>query len=129
MEQEYVVNVYAPEIEQFPNQICRDFMGLNGFANTYMALGDCGRLPMCVMYHTKCIKVWCKRMEQYRYPRNWYIMLNPLDDIGRVNWVSRVKGLLFRYGVGYVWLAQDVGDINLFIHQLKLRLSYCMRQS
>ena len=68
-------------------------------------------------------------MEQYRYPRNWYIMLNPLDDIGRVNWVSRVKGLLFRYGVGYVWLAQDVGDINLFIHQLKLRLSYCMRQS
>ena len=119
--------MYAPEIEQFQNN-CRDVMGLNGSANTCKLLRDGGRL--CVLYTIlNVLHSLLFRMEHHRYPRNCYIMLKRLDDIVRVNWVSRMKGLLFSYWFGYAWLSQEGGDINWFIHQFRLLLSDCMRHS
>ena len=39
------------------------------------------------------------------------------------NWVSKVRNLSFTYG--YIWIAQDVGDIGMFISQFKQRLTDC----
>ncbi len=96
-----------------------------------MALGECGRLPLCVTYHTNCIKYWCKllQMPDHRYPKNCYLMLKQLDDAGRVTWAIHIKQLLFRYGFGYIWLSQDVGDIEVFVCTFKTRISDCMRQN
>jgi hypothetical protein len=61
--------------------------------NNVMTLGECGRLPLCVEYHTKCIKYWCRRLQMpiHRYPKNCYIMLKRQDELGRINWVTSVK--------------------------------------
>ena len=56
-------------------------------------------------------------------------MLKSLDEAGRHTWASNVKKLLFRYGYGFVWVSQEVGDINMFIKQFKQRLTDCMKQN
>ena len=57
-----------------------------------VALGECGRLPLCIDHHIKCIKYWCKLlcMPENRYPRNCYLMLKQHDSIGRKNWASAI---------------------------------------
>ena len=67
-------------------------------------------------------------MQNNRYPKNCYKMFKALDEAGRQNWVSKVRNLLFTYRFGYIWIAQDVGDIGMFISQFKQRLTDCMTQ-
>ena len=57
-----------------------------------------------------------------------YKMLKALGKAGRHNWASKVRNLLFTYGFGYAWFAQDVGDIGMFISQFKQPLTDCMTQ-
>lgn len=56
-------------------------------------------------------------------------MLKNLDAVGRENWASHTRALLFRYGFGYVWIAQDVGNPNYFIKVFSQRVSNCYRQN
>ena len=42
-------------------------------------------------------------------------MLNQLDDNSKINWVSEVRTLLFHCGFTNVWIAQDVGNADLFL--------------
>ena len=44
-----------------------------------------------------------------------FYMLKSLDNVNRHTWVTDVKRLLFQYGFGYIWIAQDVGDSDIFI--------------
>ena len=122
---------YSSLIESVHNDFCKNFLGVNSSVNNVVALGECGRLPLCVTYITNCIKYWCRllRMEDHRYPKNCYKMLKSLDEAERQNWVSKVRELLFQYGFGYVWIAQEFGDEKLFINQFKIRIADCMRQN
>ena len=54
-------------------------------------------------------------MQDFRYPKQCYLMLKGLDDCNRITWATRVRNLLSRYGFGYVWVAQGVGDMDSFI--------------
>ena len=62
------------------------------------------------------------------HPKNCYKMLKAFDEAGRQNWVSKASNLLSTYGFGYISIAQDVGDIGMFISQFKQRLTDCMTQ-
>jgi hypothetical protein len=121
----YGVEIYGSEIseilEQVQIQYCKDFLGINYSVNDNVALGECGRMPLCIDHHVKIIKYWCKPlcMPEHRYPRNCYLMLTRQDNVGKKNWV---KNLLYTYGFGFVWLSQEIGDINLFICQFKQRI-------
>ena len=70
-------------------------------------------------------------MQNNRYPKNCYKMLKSLDEAGRHTWASDVKKLLFKYGYGFVWIAQEVEYIyiNIFISQVKQRLTDCLKQN
>ena len=57
-----------------------------------------------------------------------YEMLKNLDAVDRENWASHIRALLFRYGFGYVWIAQDVGNPNYFIKVFSQRVSDCYIQ-
>lgn len=122
---------YSGTIEKVQVDFCKYFLGVNSSVNNSVALGECGRLPLCITYHTNCIKYWCKllHMHNNRYPKNCYKMLKSLDEAGRLTWASNIKKLLFRYGYGFVWVSQEVGDINIFIKQFKQRLIDCMKQN
>ena len=54
-------------------------------------------------------------MDTNRYPKQCYEMLRRLDTTGRHTWATNIKDLLFRYGFGYAWVAQEVGNENIFL--------------
>ena len=58
----------------------------------------------------------------FRYPKQSYLMLKNLDDCNRITWATSIRNLLCRYGFGYVWIAQGVGDIDNFIQIFKKRV-------
>ena len=43
--------------------------------------------------------------------------------------MTHIKNILFRSGFGYVWIAQDVGDVKLFIVKFKQRLFDTLQQN
>ena len=65
-------------------------------------------------------------MQNKRYPKNCYKTLKALDEAGGQNWFSKVCNLLFTYRFGYIWIAQDVGDIGMVISQFKIAYSVTM---
>ena len=97
-------HTYLEHIETIHANFCKIFLGLTRNANHCMALGECGRYFLCSVYYYKCIKYWCHllHMSNNRYPRNCYLMLKSHTEIGRVNWASNVRDLLYRYGFGFV---------------------------
>ena len=121
---------YSSKIESIHNQFCRKLLYVRKTTNTCMVLGECGRLPLCITYYTNCIRYWCKliQMPSYRYPKQCYLMLYSLDNAGRNCWATNVKSLLFRYGFGYSWISQNVGDYKLFIKMFRNRLIDCHTQ-
>jgi hypothetical protein len=54
-------------------------------------------------------------MASHRYSKQCYLMLYALDNDGRNCWATNVKLLLFKYGFGFAWISQTVGDCKLFI--------------
>ena len=88
-----------------------------------MALGECGRFPLCMSYMPICVKYWLKliRMENTRYTKSCYEMLRQFDSLGRYTWATNIKNMLNLYGFGYVWIAQDVGNDENFISLFKTK--------
>lgn len=121
---------YVDRIEKVQISFCKQYCGLPQQTANVFVYGECGRLPLCITYMPRCIKYWLTilRMGSDRYPRQCYNMLKLLDDNGRKNWASNVRMLLFSYGFGYIWLAQDVGDINYFLNVFKQRIHDCYKQ-
>ena len=37
-------------------------------------------------------------MEIHRYPKQCYITLKRLDEVGKITWASHVKEMLYKYG-------------------------------
>ena len=68
-------------------------------------------------------------MGNHRYPKNCYKMLKSLDEAGRHTWASNVRSLLYIYGFGYAWIAQEIGNEKIFVSQFKVRLTDCMKQN
>ena len=56
-------------------------------------------------------------------------MLRRPDKAGRTTWASHVKTLLFRYGLGYAWLAVEIGDVSAFVELFKTRVKDCALQN
>ena len=96
-----------------------------------MVLGECGRLPLQIVYMSKAVKYWCRllHLSHKRLPKQCYFMLKSLDDVGRATWATHIKNILFQYGFGYAWIGQDVGDIENFMSLFKQRLSDTLTQS
>ena len=68
-------------------------------------------------------------MSSHRYPRQTYNMVRSLDESGRITWVTHLKQLLFQFGFGYAWLANEVGDTIAFTKLFKIRVVDCAIQT
>ena len=121
---------YSTPIEKVHVKFCKRFIGLNQNTADFYALSECGRYPLSVIYMSRCIKYWVRilQMPDHRYPKQCYIMLRSLSDAGKITWATQVKNLLYKYGFGYVWEANTVGDMNVFIKMFKQRLIDCCQQ-
>ena len=121
---------YYDKIEKIQSKFCKRFCCLSANTSDFMALGECGRLPIAITYMTRCLSYWIKllRMENYRYPKQSYLMLKRLDGSGKTTWASPIKSMLFRFGFGYIWISQDVGNSKLLMHLFTERLKDCYFQ-
>ena len=111
-------------VESVHVRFCKSLLMVSSSACTSAVLGECGRFPICIDYHVKCIKYWLRllTMNHDRLPRACYNMLLELDRSGRKTWASSVKHLLYMYGFGDVWENQGCGNVEQFIAVLKQRL-------
>ena len=65
-------------------------------------------------------------MPSHKYPKQCYNILKFLDDTGSNCWATKIRALLYKYGFSFIWICQDVGDVNLFIRMFKHRVvNYC----
>ena len=46
----------------------------------------------------------------------------------QITWASHVKEMLYKYGFGYVWIAQDVGNSKQLLGLFTQRLKDCFLQ-
>lgn len=115
---------YSEEIEKIQSKFCKKYIGLKQNTNDAFAIGECGRLPLAVTYMTQAIKYWLKllQMPNSRYPRQCYLMLKSLTDVGKITWATHIKSLLFEFGFGYAWIANEIGNSNHFIFLFKQRI-------
>jgi len=56
-------------------------------------------------------------------------MLRRLDKSGRTTCATRIKHLLFRFGFGFVWITNEVGDSVLFMKIFTQRLFDCAKHT
>jgi hypothetical protein len=121
---------YITCIEKVQTRFCKYVLGVGSRVSDLAALGECGRKPLFVQYYCKVIKYWIKllQMNDETISKKCYWMLKILDENKRYNWVTNVKGLLFKHGFGYVWFAQEIGDAKAFLHIFKQRVADCAYQ-
>ena len=55
-------------------------------------------------------------------------MLKSHTELGRTNWASNVRSLIYRFGFGSVWLSQEVGNISIFVQEFRQRVIDCSAQ-
>ena len=103
---------FAINIEKVQVKFCKRYCCLSLNTADFFVLAECGRLPLCITYMSDCVKYWLRllRMGNYRYPRQCCLMLKRLDDVGRKTWASSIQSLLYRFGFGYAWVTQEVGN-------------------
>ena len=119
------------QIEKVHIQFCKRLACLNKNVANIFPLSECGRYPLSTTYMSNCIRYWTQliSMPPTRYPRQCYTMLRQIDESGRTTWATYIKRLLYQYGFGYVWIANEVGNARLLIQQFTQRLFDCEQQS
>ena len=68
-------------------------------------------------------------MSNDRIPKQAYLLLNNLDEQGKVNWASRTKDILQSAGFGFVWEEKRVGNEREFLYIFKQRIIDMLRQN
>ena len=68
------------------------------------------------------------KLPDNRLPKAAYETVKSLDDKGVKIWASDIRTCLFQYGLGIVWVSQQVGNKTGFLRELKQRLIDCYAQ-
>jgi len=119
------------KIESVQINFCKRLACLNQNVTNSFALAECGRLPLNVDYMFKCVKYWVTltQMATTRYPKQCYLMLRRLDDVGRVTWATHIKHFLFLFGFGHAWISNELGNSVTFLNICHTRLVDCAKQT
>ena len=64
-----------------------------------------------------------KNKNKKKKKTNCYLMLKGLDEYGQINWITKVRQLLFSNSFGYIWIEQCVHNfralLSTFVQRLK----------
>ena len=109
-------------IERVHLKFCKYVLGVSAQTTSVAVYGECGRYPLFVVYYCKCIKFWLKitQMSCDRLTNQCYRLSKQLSGSGRNTWRTKVKSLLCRYGLQYVWEAQ--------VLEIIIYLSICLNK-
>ena len=114
-------------IENVHIKFCKYLLGVSPNTVNAATLGECGRYPISIICHIRCIKYWLKLcyMSESRFPKACYLKLRALDEVGKTTWATHVRTFLSRYGFAHVWNEQGVANYRLFMLEFKKRLLDC----
>ena len=95
---------YCENIERISIKFYKAYLGVGKTTPNDLVLLDCGRRSLSIDYNISIIKYWTKliHMSVDRYPRKCYEQMIRHADIGRKNWVSKLKNVLYIFGFGNV---------------------------
>ena len=122
---------YLEIIEKVHANFCKRVCCLHQHVCTFLAISDCGRTPISIVYMSGCVNYWTRhtQMQYHRYPKQCYTMVRNLDNVGRVTGASHIRQLLFHTRFGYAWIANGVGSIPVFLKQFKNQHRDCSIQN
>ena len=111
-------------IETVHTKFLKYVLGLPLSAPNASVLGECGRYPIRIQAVLRSVKYWLKlnSLENDRLPKAALNVQLKLDERNKTCWITGIKDLLFRYGFGIVYIQGQVGDIRMFLMELKERL-------
>ena len=113
----------AKQVETVHNKFCKYILKMYSTSNNVAARSELGRLPMKVVLQTKIIRYWLKltTMPEKRIAKQCYNKQCIDAERGVVGWACNVKNMLQSMGLNDVWLAQGVGNQELFLAVFKQR--------
>ena len=122
----YLDLIVICKIETVHQRFCKRLLGVKKCTQNDFVYGELGRTSFQNNRFFMIIKYWlkiivCNEAKNIRYIYN--MMLEDMDRMpDKDNWASLVKKLLESLGFNDVWLAQGVGNVNLFLSLVKQRL-------
>ena len=105
--------------------------GVGQNAHSAAVLGERGRLPLSIQYQKRYIKYWLKLIKM---PENLslnicYKMQVSFENTYRKGWITDLIQLLFSNGFEHVWILQGVGNEELFLKAMVLRMTDIAKQT
>ena len=116
----------ADKIETVHLQFCKHLLGIKQCTQNDFVYGELGRSSFQSKWFYIIIKYWLKIIscnENKCIKHVYYMMLRDMDAMPeKENWAMLVKRLLDSLGFNNVWLAQGVGNVNVFLNLVKQRI-------
>ena len=111
-------------IETIHMMACKRYLGLPKNTPNRMIYGELGRYPLYITTYIRCVKFWLRilKLQDTRLTKQAYLMQLSMTENNKQCWASSIKNILAQSGFYHVWICQGVGDVNLFLDQLKTRL-------
>ena len=114
-------------IERVHLHFCKNLLGVKLQTQNNFIYGELGRTPLKYKRLLGIIRYWLKiiRSENIKFVKGIYktMLLDIEQRPTKQNWAKIVKSLLESVGLNYAWIFQDVGNIKMFLHILKIRLN------
>ena len=118
----------ADHIEKFHLAFLKSILGVKSSTPNIFVYGELGVYPLFVERQVRVVKFWLKLINPIlnfgTYTRKVYEELLELNriDPAAVTWVSLVKNMLFRCGMGNYWLNQNVHNSEHFLALFRQRM-------
>lgn len=112
------------EVEKSQITYFKAFLGVGRSTQNAYVLSEVNRFHLFVDYILRAVRYWCKLIftDHSRLIKKAYVAQYNCSCMGHKNWASRIKSVLYSYGFGHVWQAQQIGDPHKFLSEFKQRL-------
>jgi hypothetical protein len=122
-------------LERVHLKFCKYILNVKQSTPDYMVYGELGRFPLSILVKVRQIKFWGKIIKpDSKLVNIVYKVMYSLQDIN-VNYkfklLQTVKQIFQETGMSYVWLAQNVNqmDVNYLANEVKLILTDQFKQT
>lgn len=117
----------ANNIERVHTLYCKKLLNVKRCTQNDFVYGVLGRRQLIVYRYFRIVKYWLKILhcESHKYVKLVYdiLMLDAELHPNKTSWVILIKRLLSGLGFYEVWIAQSVGNDNVFLNILRQRLN------
>ena len=117
-------NIYA--IEKIHLQFLKSIFKLKKSTPNVMVYGEFGRYPLEILVKIRMVKFWFKLLsgKNTKIACTMYKLLYYLfkEDIYKSKWILKIQNILQEVGLNYIWLDNDVQNIDHLCNTINTRL-------